>query len=231
MDIKHSYTLMTTSNPYAIEKRTYPDSEENLSVASTEDGDTYDSDRHHNFWTRIMFIKLVDACEEMQEYLDNKWWQKITGENVIEDTLKEFQDARKTLLKLALKAIEVIDATDGVRKHTRQWADRYEHDDNEYDSVDRSGIQDRQLSYMIKNAKRLHDIAEEIVRIALEHESEASTHFIWPQFNLYHKEDHDNMSDEFLEACYQRRQDLREKNRQERIDRGEDPDANTCAIQ
>ena len=221
---------MTTSNPYAIEKRTASNSEDNVSVVSTHDGDTYDSDRHHNFWTRIMVIKLVDACEEMQDYLDNKWWQKITGENVIEDTLKEFQDARKTLLKLALKAIEVIDAADGFRKHTRQWADRYGYDDNEYDSVDRSGAQDRQLSYMIKNTKRLHDIAEEIVRIANAHEREAKTDYMWSRFNHRRADDAD-MSDEFLEACYQRRQDLRDKDRQERIDRGEDPDANTCAIQ
>jgi hypothetical protein len=223
---------MTTSNPYAIEKRTASDSEDNVSVVSTHDGDTYDSDRPHNFWTRIMFIKLVDACKELQDYLDNKWWQKITGENVIEDTLKEFQDARKTLLKLALKAIEVIDAADGVRKQTRQWEQLYEYNDNEYDSgEDTIGVQDHQLSHMIQNAKRLHDIAEEIVRIALEHESEAGTHFLWLRFNLDSKEGHPDMSDEFLKACYQRRQDLREKNSQERIDRGEDPDANECAIQ
>ena len=87
---------IATGNPYAIEKRAASDSEDNVSVVSTHDGDTYDSDsnRHHNFWTRIMFTKLVDACKEMQDYLDNKWWQKITGENIIEDTLKEFQDAK-----------------------------------------------------------------------------------------------------------------------------------------
>ena len=133
------------------------------------------------------------------------------------------------MLNLALKAIEVIDAVDGVRTHTRQWAQRYDH--AEYDSGVKINNEDHQLSYMIENAKRLHDIAEEIVRIALEHESEASTHFTSFRFNLYSKEDHTDMSDEFLKACDQRRQDLREKNRQERIDRGEDPDADTCAIQ
>ena len=84
---------------------------------------------------------------------------------------------------------------------------------------------------MIKNAKRLHDIAEEIVRVAREHESEASTDWWWSRFNLHSKEGHPDMSDEFLKACYQQTQDLREKHRQERIDQGEDPDANTCAMQ
>ena len=115
--------------------------------------------------------------------------------------------------------------------HTRHFEELYEKNDDEYDSgEDTIGIQDHQLSHMIKNAKRLHDIAEEIVRIALEHESEANTHFMWSRFNLRPGEAGD-MSKQFLEACYQRRQNLREKDNQERIERGEDPDANTCAIQ
>ena len=132
-NIKRVCTLMTPGNPYAIEKRTaqmmIDDADDDtVSVVSTHDGDTNGGASGKrakfpmaggSFWTTMRSTKLVDACEEMQAYVDNKSWQDITGENVIEDTLKEFEDARETLLHLTMKAVTVIVDTDRVRNHSR----------------------------------------------------------------------------------------------------------------
>lgn len=219
---------MSSKNPYAIEERTASESEDNLSVKSTKTGDN--NVRDHTFWTKIQYTKLVKACEEIQEYVDNKSWKNITGENVIEDTVEEFENARKAFLVLSLKAIAVLNAADDVRNNAQNWEELYEYNDNGYDSGDDNiGIQDHQLSWMIKNAKRMHDLAQKILGIADIHESEANLHYIWTSF--HNVKNDDVMSDEFVQACNKRRENLRTIRRQEKIDRGEDPDADTCAIQ
>jgi len=59
------------------------------------------------------------------------------------------------------------------------------------------------------------DIAEEILNIQRIHEDESNLHFMWARFET----NNDVMSDEFLQACKKRRENLREKDRQEKIER------------
>ena len=144
--------------------------------------------------------------------------------------MKEFDGARQTLLHQTMKALAVIHDADAVRRHKRNFEELYEYNDGySSDEEDGIGVQDYQLSHMITNAKRLRDIAEEIVRIAGEHESEASTHFMWYQGRRKATEDGD-MSDEFLEACYQRKQNL-QKDYLSKDGDGEDFNQEPCAIQ
>ena len=142
----------------------------------------------------MKYVKIIDACKQLETYVKEKSWQTIGGENIIEDTMQEFDMAKDVLFVLVMKTISILQKANQSR-----CSDQFDHLYEKEDwSDDEAGVTDSVFSSMIGNAQRLCNSAEKIVAIRQEHINQQNVHFF---INHFQEEiDDDVMSKEFVVA-------------------------------